>query len=312
MESFAPVTPQGQAILRLFQVALAISALILLVVYAVLVVVLRRDRGRPGDPDPPQTEGNRRLEVLWTATPALILLVMFVLTVGTMRAVSAEPPPGEAMRIQVTGRQWWWEFAYPEQGVITANELHVPVGVPLRLEVTGGDVVHSFWVPQLGWKRDAVPGKTNIISVTVDEPGTYEGACSEFCGVQHAWMRIRLVAEPGAQFQAWIAAQRQPAGDTGAAAGSSLVGRGQQVFLNSTCVACHRVAGTPANGQVGPDLTHFASRATIGAGVAPNTPDTLRRWVQDARAIKPGVLMPSFAFSGDDLDALVAYLQSLR
>ena len=311
MESFAPVTPQGQAILSLFQVALAISAVILLVVYGVLFVVLRRDRGRPGDPDPPQIEGNRRLEVLWTATPALILLVMFVLTVGTMRAVSAEPPPGEAMRIQVTGRQWWWEFSYPDQGVVTANELHVPVGMPLRLELTGGDVVHSFWVPQLGWKRDAIPGKTNTISVTFRDPGTYDGACAEFCGVQHAWMRIRLVAEPRAQFQTWMAAQRQPAAVPGAA-GSSLVAQGQQVFLNSTCIACHRVAGTPANGQVGPDLTHFGSRATLGAGVAPNTPETLRRWVQDARSIKPGVQMPPFSFSGNDLDALVAYLGSLQ
>jgi cytochrome c oxidase subunit II len=314
MPSFAPVTPQGQEVVRLFFVLLAVSALILLIVYGALFVILRRDRergrGRPGGAEPAQIDGNVRLEALWTAVPVLILAGTFALTVGTMRAVYPADPPPDALRVQITGRQWWWEFAYPDFGVVTANELHVPTGVPLLLEITSADVVHSFWVPPLGWKRDAVPGRTNTMSVSVTESGVYDCACTEFCGVQHAWMRIRFVAEPEGAFQSWVQAQRQPAAATPAA--GSLVTRGQQVFLASTCVSCHSVSGTAAAGQVGPNLTHFGGRNTLGAGIAPNTTENLRRWVQDARAVKPGVLMPPFALSDDDLDALVAYLQSLR
>ena len=312
MESFAPVTPQGQEIVRLFWVLLGVSALSLLVVYGALFVILRRDRerGPAGGAPPPQIEGSPRLEALWTAGPVLLLAATFALTVGTMRAVYPAEAPPDALRVQITGRQWWWEFAYPDLGVVTANELHVPTGVPLLLEITSADVVHSFWVPQLGWKRDAVPGRTNTMPVAVATSGVYEGACTEFCGVQHAWMRIRLVAEPPATFQAWAQTQRQPAAATPGA--GSLVVRGQQVFLASTCVSCHRVAGTAAGGLLGPDLTHFGARSTLGAGVAPNTTEQLRRWVQDARAVKPGVLMPPFALADDDLDAVVAYLQSLR
>jgi cytochrome c oxidase subunit 2 len=352
-ESFATVTPQGSAIRDLFVIALAISAVILLVVYGVLAYVLGRYRGRPGDPEPPQVTGNRRLEVIWTVTPALILLVMFLLSVRTMRVVNTPAPPlagaapvegaswdgvggggrggadppgdaGSPQRVQVIGHQWWWELRYPDLGVLTANELHAPVGAPLSLEVTGADVVHSFWVPQLGWKRDAIPGKTNVIGVRVDVPGTYDGACAEFCGVQHAWMRIRFVAQSPGDFQSWVQQQEQvppppalPAGPAGAPPATqtgqtSLVTRGQLVFLGNTCVNCHRVAGTAANGTVGPDLTHFGSRATIGAGVVENTPANLAAWVHDAKAVKPGVLMPPFALTADDVAALVAYLEGLK
>ena len=320
LESFATVTPQGRAITDLFLVALAISVAILLLVYGLMAVVLRRDRGRPGDPDPPQVAGNRRLELLWTATPSAVLLVMFVSTVSTMRTVYPAVPPADALRVQVIGHQWWWEFVYPDLGVTTANELHAPVGVSLQLEIQGADVVHSFWVPALGWKRDAVPGKTNVMFVRVDQPGVYDGACTEFCGVQHAWMRVRFVAEPAAQFQTWVQGQRQPpasAADPGAtgatgAGQASLVAQGQQVFQRTTCINCHRVQGTPATAGVGPDLSHVGSRSTLGAGVVANTPENLRAWVRNARAVKPGVLMPPYALSDADLDALVAYLGSLK
>jgi cytochrome c oxidase subunit 2 len=310
MESFTPVTPQGQEITRLFVIVLAVSGLILLIVYGALFVILRRDRDRSGNVEPPQVAGNARLEALWTAGPVLILAATFALTLGTMRSVYPAAAPPDALRVQIIGRQWWWEFTYPDLGIITANELHVPVGTPLLLEITSADVVHSFWVPQLGWKRDAVPGRRNTMSVTVREAAVYDGACTEFCGVQHAWMRIRFVAEPEATFRAWVQSQTQPAAPAPPA--SSLVTRGQQVFLASTCISCHRVSGTAAAGQVGPDLTHFGARSTLGAGVAPNTTENLRRWVQDARTVKPGVLMPPFALAADDLDAVVAYLQSLR
>jgi cytochrome c oxidase subunit 2 len=316
LESFATVTPQGRAITDLFLVALAISFAILLLVYGLMAVVLRRYRGRPGDPEPPQVAGNRRLELLWTATPSAVLLVMFVATVSTMRTVYPAVPPADALRVQVIGHQWWWEFVYPDLGVTTANELHAPVGASLQLEIQGADVVHSFWVPALGWKRDAVPGKTNVMFVRVDQPGIYDGACTEFCGVQHAWMRIRFVAEPAAQFQTWVQGQRLPPASatdpgTGGSGQVSLVAQGQQVFQRTTCITCHRVQGTTATAGVGPDLSHLGSRSTLGAGVVANTPENLRAWVRNARAIKPGVLMPPYALSDADLDALVAYLGSL-
>jgi cytochrome c oxidase subunit II len=302
-----PVTPQGQAIAALFNLALALSALILTLVVGLLLGAIWRYRARPDAPEPPQVHGNRNLEIFWTATPVLLLTVLFFLTLRTMNAVEATEPGG--LRVQVIGWQWWWEYRYPDLGVVTANELHVPVGTPLALELTGGDVIHSFWVPRLTGKRDAVPGKWNTLRLQVQQAGTYDGACTEFCGMQHAWMRIRVVADPPDQFDAWVRAQRQPA----AQPNDPQRARGQQVFLQNTCVNCHTIAGTPATARVGPDLTHFGGRTTLGAGVRTNTPEHLREWVQHVQGVKPGALMPNFdGLPAADLDALVAYLEGLK
>jgi cytochrome c oxidase subunit 2 len=224
-----------------------------------------------------------------------------------MSNVDAASP--SALRIRAVGHQWWWEYQYPDLGVATANELHVPLGVPLQIELDGADVIHSFWVPQFGWKKDMIPGKTNVMWVQPEQPGVYDGVCTEYCGTQHAWMRIRVVVEPSERFDAWIAQQRQPA----AAAQGPATARGQQVFLSNTCVNCHAIGGTTATARVGPDLTHVGSRTTIGAGLVENTPDTLRQWVRNAHDLKPGVLMPAYnSLSGDDLDALVQYLMELK
>jgi cytochrome c oxidase subunit 2 len=319
IESFDPITARGLAIANLFGLTLALSAAVLVLVAGLTVYVLARYRepGRGarqerGDQAPPQIEGDRRLEIGWTVAPVLLLGALFLLTIRTMSTVAApERPEAAALRIEVVGHQWWWEFRYPDLGVVTANELHVPVGTPLRLDLTAGDVIHSFWVPRLGWKLDAVPGRTNTMWLRVDRAGTYDGACTEFCGVQHAWMRVRLVAQSSGDFERWLQQQRTstvepPPGQ------ESLVARGQQVFLRSTCVNCHTVQGTAAAGRVGPDLTHVGSRQTLGAGIEPNTPEVLRRWVQNAQSVKPGVLMPSYRFSDDDLTALVAYLSALK
>ena len=221
-----------------------------------------------------------------------------------MSSVNAESP--SAMRVEVVGHQWWWEYRYPDLNVVTANELHVPVGVPLRLELTSNDVIHSFWAPQFGWKKDAIPGKTNTMPVQVDQPGVYDGTCTEYCGTQHAWMRVRVVAQSTDEFNAWVQQQQQPASSSQ----DPTAARGQQVFTGSTCVNCHTLRGTTANGQVGPDLTHFGSRSIIGAGVLENTPDNLRQWISNPQAIKPGVLMPGYSsLSDDDLTALVTYLE---
>ncbi|HYY89625.1 MAG TPA: cytochrome c oxidase subunit II [Chloroflexota bacterium] len=304
IDSFDPVSRQGLAITNLYGIELVISAVLFILVAGVLATALVRFRAAPDDGrEPPQISGHTGLEVVWTVTPALILAVVFLLVVQTMRTVDAAQP-GE-LRLRVIGHQWWWEFEYPDQAVVAANELHVPVGVPLRVDLDSADVIHSFWVPQFGWMRDAVPGKTNQIGVLVDRAGEYVGACTQYCGAQHAWMRLRVVAEPPAQFDAWAQQQSQ------AAAASSLPG--ERVFLQNTCVSCHAIRGVQAPAQVGPDLTHVGSRTTLGAGVIENTPENLRRWLRDAPLVKPGVLMPSFhSLSDQELTDLIEYLESLR
>ncbi len=304
MESFDPVTRQGLDISNLFGLELIISALLLALVLGWLILALVRFRAAPGDTaEPTQVHGNRRLEIAWTVTPAITLAIVFILVVQTMNGVDAASPG--AQRLQVIGHQWWWEYQFPDLGVTTANELHLPVGTEFTLDLESRDVIHSFYVPQFGMMRDLVPGKTNRMTLRIDRPGTYDGACTQYCGLQHAWMRLRVVAEPRDQFDAWIAAQRAPASPSNAA--------GQQVFLRNTCVSCHAIRGLPAPAQVGPDLTHFGSRHTIGSGVVENTPENLRQWIRNPHDIKPGVLMPGFSsLPEQDLNALVAFLEGLE
>jgi cytochrome c oxidase subunit 2 len=302
-----PVTPGGGAIAELFRVAMAASLVVFALVAGWLVLAIVRFRARPGDVgEPGQVHGNRTLELAWTAGPALLLGVLFVLAVTTMGRADAEEPA--ALRVRVVGWQWWWEYQL-EDGVVAANELHLPVGVPTRLEMTSGDVGHAFWIIRFGWKRDVIPGKLNFLPVRVDQPGTYDGVCAEYCGRQHAWMRPRVVAEPPEAFDAWLARQRAPAD----APADALARRGRELILENTCVSCNAVRGTPAGSRVGPDLTHFGARTTLGAGVAENTDAELRRWLRDPNELKPGVLMPSYPNLADaELDALVAYLRGLR
>ncbi len=304
MESFDPVTPQGLTISNLFVLELVISGLLLGLVIIWLGVALVRFRARPGDAaEPPQVDGNRLLEIIWTVTPALVLAVVFVFVVQTIRTVDAAVPGAEPLR--VVGHQWWWEYDYPNAQVVAANELHVPVGAPLQISLESVDVIHSFHVPQFGWMQDTVPGKANRMSVLVNRPGLYDGACNQFCGAQHAWMRIRVIAETVDQFNAWVQQQSQPAAPTGS--------RGEQVFLQNTCVSCHAIRGLQATAAVGPDLTHLGSRTTLGTGVVDNTPANLQQWIRDAQSLKPGVLMPAFQnLSPADLSVLVDYLEGLK
>ncbi len=309
IDSLAPITAQGAAISDFFNAILVLSALVFALVAGWLAYVVVRYRGPGVGPaeEPVQTPGNRRLEIAWTAAPLALVAVLFLYTVRVMATVDA--PYGAPLHIQVIGHQWWWEYRYPDRGVVTANELHVPVGRPLRLDLDAADVVHSFWVPHFGWKRDAVPGKTNVIWATVEREGNFEGDCTEFCGLQHAWMRTRVVAEPSDQFDAWIAAQLEPA----AAPQSDLARRGGELFQSSSCRNCHTVRGTAATAQVGPDLTHVASRSLIGGGVLSTSAENLARFFEDAPGVKPGVLMPSFLSMPEaDRQAIAAYLQGLH
>jgi cytochrome c oxidase subunit 2 len=304
MESFDPVTRQGLAITNLFNFELVVSGLLLLLVVGWLASSVVRFRARPDEVDEPlQVYGNARLELLWTVTPAVTLAVIFVLMIGTMRTVTASEPT--AMDVRVIGHQWWWEYDFPGQEAVTANELHLPVGRSLLLNLGSVDVIHSFHVPQFGWMRDAVPGRTNQMSIWIVRPGQFDGVCNQYCGVQHAWMRTLVFADSPDQFDAWVAQQSRSVTPTGSS--------GEQVFLQNTCINCHTIRGLVTQGQVGPDLTHLGSRTTLGGGVAPNTPANLRLWIRDAGSYKPGVLMPPFPnLSEADLSALVDYLESLK
>ncbi|HEX8969650.1 MAG TPA: cytochrome c oxidase subunit II [Chloroflexota bacterium] len=304
LESFDPVTRQGVSISNLFWLELVISGLLLAMVIGVLAFALVHYRARPGEAgDPPQVHGHRTLEIIWTAAPAATLAIIFILVVMTMRTVDAVEPG--ARSIVITGHQWWWQYTYPDLQLVTANELHVPVGSPLQISLQSADVIHSFHAPQFGWMQDLVPGKTNQMSVFVERAGIYDGTCNQYCGLQHAWMRLRIVAESPDQFAAWVQQQQQPVALSGV--------RGEQVFVQSTCVSCHAIRGVSNTGSVGPDLTHVGGRATLGAGVMDNTPDNLRTWIRNAQSVKPGVLMPPFnSLSDADVNALVDYLESLR
>jgi cytochrome c oxidase subunit II len=233
-----------------------------------------------------------------------ILVGFFLFSLGRMQAL-ADGGRRPALRVDVIGHDWWWEVRYPN-GAVSANEIHIPAGVRVQFALTTDDVIHSFWVPPLGPKTDMIPGQTNTLWLEASKPGTYRGQCAEFCGLQHANMIIRVVADPPADFDRWVAEQARPA----AAPSSALDGR--QIFESQTCAGCHRIRGSTAGGNAGPDLTHIGGRTTIGAGVLPMSDENLRRFIADPQGVKPGAAMPPTTLAPADLDALVAYLRELR
>jgi cytochrome c oxidase subunit II len=228
--------------------------------------------------------------------------------VFVIRTTQAPAASTTRLTVLVTGHQWWWEIRYPGTRAVTANELHIPVRTPVRVEVRTADVIHSFWVPQLNRKIDTIPGQTNAIELDADAVGSYRGQCAEFCGVQHAHMGLVVVAEPAAQFRQWLAGQARPAPPPASAAAR----RGRKIFTSAGCQSCHTIRGTSASSDVGPDLTHLASRRTLGALAIPNTRDYLRSWIVDSQAVKPGNQMPNLDLTPDRLDDLTAYLSELR
>jgi cytochrome c oxidase subunit II len=243
--------------------------------------------------------------------PALILIASFGITLGTLHA-TVRPPRDPVATVRIIGHRWWWEVRYvdqdPTKTIVTANEIHVPVGQPVRLELTSADVIHSFWVPQLAGKTDVIPGVTNAAWLQADSAGVYRGACTEYCGLQHANMSPIVVAESPATFKAWEEAQRasaSPPTDPDAAAG-------EVVFQKSACATCHAIRGSEALGNVGPDLTHLASRLTLAAGTLENTRGNLAGWIGNAQGIKPGNDMPVMTLAPNDLQALLAYLETLK
>jgi cytochrome c oxidase subunit 2 len=306
LTSLSPGSGGVHAIDNLWAVAIAIFGLIFLGVTGLIVYSLMKYRWREGEADPEQTAGLKTVEVVWTAIPFGIVILLFVLTVKTMGV--ADPPPVGAPDMVVIGHQWWWEVRYPTTGVITANEIHIPIGKPYSVRLDAADVLHEFWVAQLARKETTVPGHPNHIWLEADAPGRYPGSCSEFCGTEHAWMRFTVVAETPEDFAKWTAAQLQPS----TAPMTADAQAGEQIFMQMSCVSCHDINGTPAQAHVGPDLTHLMSRSQICAGLLDNTPENLERWLRNPQEVKPGVEMPNFEFTDQQVNELAAYLETLR
>ena len=307
---FRPASTPAEAISVLSTLVLLVCLAIFLTVALTLAYTLVKFRRRPSDADrePPQVYGSNQIEIAWTVIPVLIVAVLAMATARVVSEVQNRQPTSGAVRVTVIGHQWWWEIRYPDLGILTANELHVPISTAERpqetfLRLESADVAHSFWVPQLAGKTDAIPNHPNSMWIEPKVAGTFLGNCAEFCGMQHANMLLRIVVESPEDFQRWAAAER-------------LTARrghpGEQMFLSLSCINCHAVSGTLATGTFGPDLSHLMSRQTLGAGVIPNTPDNLRRWIREPQTLKPGNLMPNMQLDDRELDAVHAYLSSLR
>jgi cytochrome c oxidase subunit II len=309
---FAPASTPAFDIHGLALFVLAVCAAIFLVVGGLLAYAVIKFGGREKDRrEPVQVYGSTQIELAWTLTPALIALVLFLTAARVIHQVQDAREPAGAIDVTVVGHQFWWEFRYPQYGVVTANELHVPVSdpagtAPTYLTLLSADTDHSFWVPQLAGKTDLIPNNVNHTWIDPQETGMFVGQCAQYCGVQHAHMLLRVYVQPRAEFDAWIHEQEQ------AAVQDPAVAAGRQVFETSACIDCHTVQGTIADGKFGPDLTHLMSRQTLGAGVAPNNPENLKLWVKNPDAIKPRCLMPAMNLDPKQLDELVAYLETLR
>jgi cytochrome c oxidase subunit 2 len=302
-----PQSPLARAIYDLGIVSGIVFALIFIIVTGAITFAIFRFRTRAGEPDPRQILGNRKVEIAWTIIPFLIVILLFVMTLSAMNR--ADPPPAPSADLVITGHQFWWQVDYPGSGAITANEIHIPAGKPLSVRLESADVLHEFWVPKLTRKMSNVPGQPNHIWLQADKPGSYIGQCSEFCGTQHAWMRILVVADEPAQFEEWQRAQLQPA----RAATTDATAKGLAVFQTSTCISCHAIRGVAgADSRVAPDLTHVGSRKQLASGMIDNTPANMRLWLKSPQHIKPGALMPDFSLTDQQLDQLATYLSTLQ
>jgi cytochrome c oxidase subunit 2 len=310
---FAPVSTPAFAIREVSFFVLAITGVIFVIVAGFATYTLIRFGRQPGRPEvePAQVYGSTQIELAWTIVPLLIVVVLFLVTARYVWGIERRAQPPDALEITVVGNQWWWEIRYPKLGIVTANELHVPVSdagrpTPTFITIQSVDVAHSFWIPQLAGKMDAIPNKTNRIWIEPLRVGTYVGQCAEYCGLQHSLMLLVVVVHPKDEFQAWVASQQT------AVAEHEATRPGRELFSSLACINCHSVRGTPGNGVFGPDLTHLMSRSTLGAGAVRNTPENLRAWVKDPGAFKTGALMPAMKLDDKQLDQLVAYLTTLR
>ena len=311
---FAPASPEAAAVTRLWWWMFGAGLIIWL---GVATVAVRAALAKSGDASrdvirdtPTVTRRAERIVIAAVLATAIVLAAVLVYSFAVGHALAQHD--ADRLVIEVTGHRWWWEVRYssadPTKLVTTANEIHVPVGVPIHLRLASDDVIHSFWAPNLNGKSDLIPGYRSALWFRADTPGVYRGQCAEFCGLAHAKMAFFVVAQPKAEYNAWLAKTSQPAEPPTDAEAA----RGDTVFMRSGCPLCHRIAGTDAGGAAAPDLTHVAARRTLAAGVLDNTPENLARWIFDPSVIKPGARMPAFHLSAADMRALVAYLETLK
>ena len=312
---FAPAATPAHSIYNLSLLVFGIVVGIFLVVGGLLLYALLKYRHRPADEDaeqePPQIYGSNQIELSWTVIPILIVVMLFLATARVIFDNEHARKPADAVNVTVIGHQFWWEYSYPGLGVVTANELHVPVSdashpTPSYLTMSSADTDHSFWVPRLAGKLDLIPNKVNVMWIDPGSPGLYLGQCAQYCGAQHAKMLIRVYAETPQAFAAWIAQQQQPALQDASAA------EGRAVFEGNACISCHTVRGTVATGRFAPDLTHFASRSTLASGSVENNAANVRSFVDNPAHFKPGALMPPMHLNDHDLDAVTHYLTTLK
>jgi cytochrome c oxidase subunit II len=310
---FAPHSTPARSILHLSIFVMIITGIIFAVVSTLLVYSLLKFRARSSSAssEPAQVYGSTQIELAWTVIPILIVVVLFMATARVVHAIQDASMPASAVEVTVIGHQFWWEYRYPQLGVVTANELHIPVSDPAdptltSLQLLSADTDHSFWIPELAGKTDLVPNHPNHMWMDPEHTGTFVGQCAQYCGTQHAKMLLRVSVDTPEEFAEWVREQQLPA------VADERVAAGERVFETTACINCHSINGTVANGRFGPDLTHLMSRSTIAAGAALNTPENLRLWIQNPDAIKRGSLMPAMQLSKSDLDALMGYLETLR
>ena len=310
---FAPASTPAKSILGISIFVLVITAVIFVIVFSLLAYSVVKFRKKVSDDgrEPPQVYGSNQVELAWTVIPIITIVALFMATARVIASVQKVTAPANAIEVVVIGHQFWWEYRYPGLNVVTANELHVPVSdpadpTPTFITLLSADTDHSFWVPRLAGKTDLIPNRVNHTWIDPHQAELYLGQCAQYCGTQHAKMLLRVYVQPRDEFDRWIQEQRQPAHVGG------VVSKGQHIFETTACINCHTVAGTSADGRFGPNLTHLMSRDTIAAGAAKNTPENLRLWIQKPDAIKPGSRMPAMQLSEQDLDAVAAYLSTLR
>jgi cytochrome c oxidase subunit II len=329
---FKPDSTPADHIYSVAMFVLAITGAIFVTVFSLLVYAVTKFRAkRDGDNhEPAQVYGSNQIELAWTVIPVLIVVMLFLATARVVAQIEDAPAPPGAIQVTAIGHQFWWEFRYPELGVVTANELHVPVSdpdhpTPTFLKLLSADTDHSFWVPRLAGKTDLIPNRVNHMWIDPHHVGLYLGQCAQYCGTQHGLMLLRVYVDSREDFQKWIHAQAAQAASSAhpqsAPAGvvlassqqsSSAAADGRRVFESTSCINCHAVQGTIADGRFGPDLTHLMSRATIASGAADNTPENLKKWIDNPDSIKPGSLMPAMRLTQHDLNALTAYLETLQ
>jgi cytochrome c oxidase subunit II len=317
---FSPITNPGsgeaQSISNLFWIILGLSGIIFAGIVVAIILCIVKFSAKPDSPIPRQVFGNKNVEITWTAIPTVLLVITFIATVVDIRSIN-EAHGGRILNIYAVGHQWWWEFHYTSgqqyinSDIFTADEVHIPTNETIHFHVESADVIHSFWIPQIARQEDANPGQDNAVFVPpISQPGTFDGACYEYCGDAHAWMKFRLVINTPAQFKAWAVQQQKNAATPAA---GTLAAAGYKIFISNTCVECHNVAGTPAGAVVAPNLTHVASRWTLGGGALTVSPATIQMWIRNPDQYKPGVLMPRYPYlSNKDIKALAAYLYTLK